>query len=310
MRNVVELEGLTHTNWLRARQQGIGGSDVAAIVGVSPYAGPFDVYVSKVEPIEETQDSGNAMMRMGRLLEDGIAQAYAETTGSVIEKPTHMVAHDDYDWMLASPDRYTDNTGPGVLEVKYVPFSQAWDRGVPDSAELQTRHYMAVLDRDYADVAALLGGRDLRIYRIDRDAQVEDAIMQLEAAFWQRVVDRDPPHADEYATAALRRLYPKSEARAVELSDDLRPALRSFLAAREQEAEAKKRKEAARNRICAALGDADTGLLDGVPVVTWKSAPRSDLDLDRLTADHPDLVAKYRTDGSVRTFLPKRGINP
>ena len=74
--------------WHEARKSGLGGSDIAAVLGLSKWASPMDVWYQKrglVDPLEES----NAMRR-GRLLEPAIAEWYAEETGLQVEDREEM----------------------------------------------------------------------------------------------------------------------------------------------------------------------------------------------------------------------------
>ena len=66
-------------DWHKARRKGLGGSDIAAILGISKWRTPMDVWVEKMGLVEPSEES-YAMMR-GRILEDAIAQWYGEFTG-------------------------------------------------------------------------------------------------------------------------------------------------------------------------------------------------------------------------------------
>ena len=46
-----------HLEWLKARQTGIGGSDVAPILGISKWTTPLDVYNEKVADTPTEKDS-------------------------------------------------------------------------------------------------------------------------------------------------------------------------------------------------------------------------------------------------------------
>lgn len=302
MREVAVLDD-DRASWLAARKQGIGGSDVAAIMGLDPWRGPFDVYVDKIT--DDTDESASPVMRLGQLLEDGIAQAYAETTGSTISKPTHLLAHDDHDWMLGTPDRWTDNRGDGVLEVKLSHRSEEWEQGVPERYQLQAMHYVAVTGLPYCDVAALLHGRDLRVYEVERDDAMIDGLVAIEREFWQRVLDRDPPTPDRLSAASLRKLYANTDPTPIELPDWLGDTIEELRQARLDEKSAKARGETAANIISAALCEHEVGTIDGIEVVTWKPHDRHDINRDAIEWDYPGLLDQYRTTTVVRPVKPK-----
>ena len=71
--------------WLEARRKGLGGSDIAAIMGISKWSTPRDSYLEK-QGVAVDEDN-NAKER-GRILETAIAQWYAEKNGFEIEAGT------------------------------------------------------------------------------------------------------------------------------------------------------------------------------------------------------------------------------
>lgn len=302
MRNVVALEGLSREDWLAARRQGIGSSDVGPILGLDHWRGPFDVYVDKID-VEEQPST--PVMRLGQHMEDGIARAYAEETGSTIEKPTHLYGHDRHEWMLASPDRFTDNEGLGVLEVKMTSRADDLDDGIPDAWQLQCLWQLAVTGLPYADLAALVGGREIRYYRVERDDPTITNLIQIGAAFWQRVLDRDPPPVDAMSTESLKRLY-KGGADAIELPPDFAVKINELRVLKALHKDNETDIEARANEIRAALGDYEIGTLGGVPVVTWGRSLRTGLKLEELRAEYPDLIAAFTKTTPIRTLRIKK----
>lgn len=68
---LVDTEGLTREEWLDWRRRGIGGSDVSAIIGLSPFRTARDIYYDKLGIAAVEEDEGNwVAMEMGHLLED------------------------------------------------------------------------------------------------------------------------------------------------------------------------------------------------------------------------------------------------
>jgi putative phage-type endonuclease len=310
MRNVVALEGLTRPDWLRARRDGIGGSDVAAIMGISPYAGPLDVYADKVAD-DEPVESGDDIMRLGQLMEDGICNAYAEKTGSTITAPEFMVAHDDHGFMLANVDRWTTNEidGPGILEAKNAHRPWMWDRGVPEHYAVQGYHYLAVTGAPYCDVAVLLGGREVRWWRLEANPAITASLVEIESEFWKLVEDRTPPPPDERSAHALSRLYVAEKDTEVDLPEQYVDLLADLARAKTATAEAKATEALLANAIRAGLGTAEVGKIDDRIVVTWKASERRDFDVDAFRAAHPALAEEFTTKTTVRTLRPKKGTN-
>ena len=68
--------------WLEARKEGIGASEVATIVGLNPWETPYQLWRRKTG-----LDPSKAMttaMQTGHILEDGVAQYWAQATGREI----------------------------------------------------------------------------------------------------------------------------------------------------------------------------------------------------------------------------------
>ena len=58
---IVDTDTLSREDWLTYRRLGIGGSDVAAIMGISPFATIRDLYYDKVgiQPLIEEDEESN-----------------------------------------------------------------------------------------------------------------------------------------------------------------------------------------------------------------------------------------------------------
>jgi putative phage-type endonuclease len=100
---------------LELRRSGIGGSDIAAILGLSPYATPLDVFRSKVENYVQ---SDSWAFRRGRLLEPVVAQIYAEETGAMLRE-VGTLRHPDRSIVLATPDRIADRQERGSSKSRH-----------------------------------------------------------------------------------------------------------------------------------------------------------------------------------------------
>lgn len=81
-------------------------------------------------------------------------------------------------------------------------------------------HQLAVTGKQAADVAVLLGGQHLEIYRMERVEQMIAGLIELELKFWHCVQTNTPPPIDGSASseATLRCLYPQDNGQAVDLS--------------------------------------------------------------------------------------------
>jgi len=185
------------------RRRGIGASEAAAVLGLSPWATPADVWARKLGLTEDAPESD--AMAFGVRVEGLIVDWYIERTGNSTSTAGTM---DDPGGrpIYATPDRIVYRTSPPgprlLLEAKST---RSCDEGagwgeegtdaIPDGYLVQVAVQMACADLDRCDVAALdLSARRLRVYRVDRDRETERAIMDALAEWWERyVVRREAP---------------------------------------------------------------------------------------------------------------------
>lgn len=100
---VVDISELTREEWLDYRKKGIGGSDVAAIMGISPFATIRDLYNNKVgilPAIPKEEESNWVAKEVGHRLEDLVAEIFVRKTGLKVFPVRKMFRHPLYPFML------------------------------------------------------------------------------------------------------------------------------------------------------------------------------------------------------------------
>src|SRR5690554_2691682 len=160
---------MTREQWLEERRKGIGGSDAAAIAGLSRYRSPIQVYMDKLGLIEPPEE--NEAMYWGRKLEDIVAEEFSIRTGLKVRRRNAILQHPEYPFMLANVDRLIVGKNEG-LECKTTSAYRAdeWkDDGIPWEYAIQCYHYMAVTGYKAWWIAALIGGNQFIYKRIERD---------------------------------------------------------------------------------------------------------------------------------------------
>lgn len=294
--------------WLAARRQGIGGSDAAAVLGLSKWKTPLQVYLDKRGEAAEIPD--NEAMLWGRALEPVIRQQYAERTGRAVLMPDGILRHPAHGFMLANLDGMTEDRR--VVEIKTARTAQNWGEAgsdeVPQDYLLQVQHYMAVTGFEVADVAVLIGGSDFRIYEVPADRELQEMLIDAEAAFWRAVEQGIPPEPVSYADMQARFGRASREGMIEAESDpDVLVAVAKLRAIRETMKTMEADEEAQKAIIMKALGEKDTLTIAGQPAVTWKAAkPSQRFDSNAFKAAHPALYAEFlKTGEPARRFLLK-----
>lgn len=214
---------------LEERRTGIGGSDVAAILGISPFKDPLTLYLEKrgEAPPKQKPNKNQDGLYWGSLLEEPICQAYSETTGYKVIRQNKVVRSKEHSFMLARVDRKVLGTGKRhYLEAK----SDAWGLGwgeqgsneIPPYVMCQVQHYIKTLNADQFDLPVLIGNRDFRIFAIIPIPEIIERIVLAEEEFWDRVVHGIPPEPNwqaESVTRLMKDLYPGTDGSVTVLPD-------------------------------------------------------------------------------------------
>lgn len=250
----------SEAEWLEARRKGVTASEIAVIMGLSPYSSPYALYHQKLGILPA--DGDQAVFERGRVLEPYVAEKFAAAHLEflVMGDGRQLFAHSERPWQLATPDRElvsydvepeTGGTIPigtvAVLECKTDAGSDEW--GEPGTDEIPV-HYrcqalwqMDVMGVPTAHVSCLdparwqireyvvthaegCGpGRNMLAYPSLACAACDDVVLMRDAArdFLGRIERQDPPDVDwRPATAsALRGLYPDEDGGDIEVRASL-----------------------------------------------------------------------------------------
>lgn len=274
---------MSREDWLAARRVGIGGSDAAAVLGLSEYRSPMSVYLDKIGATLQP-DAASEKAYWGNMLEDVVAQHYASVNDVKVKRNNHILIREDLPFMIANIDRdvFSPREGRYGFEAKTTDAMNRkyWVEGddviVPINYTMQVQHYMAVTGYPFFDVACLIGGNYYVQRRVPRDEELIEYIIEKESEFWHNVETRTPPAWDgsQNGWDVLRLLYPRSEqGKIISLPQEMAPLLHEYqqlelarqnLSAQSKEIE--RQRDIYKQEICAALGDAEIGLLDGVEI--------------------------------------------
>ena len=305
---VADATHQTHDEWLNARREGIGGSDAAAILGVSPWTSAYTLWLDKTGQSSHTEET--PAMRFGTLMEGPIRDTYREMTGQSVAETPFTYAHPEHPFMRANLDGLIlDDEGyaEAILEVKTAANPWAWANGVPAYYVAQVQHYMAVVGLPRAVVVVLLGGEDLQTFDVDADPDYQAALIKVEAEFWQSVKDGTEPLPDgsKATHEAIRKQWKADTGKATELDGEILGAIAWRKDRMERIAEMEAEKREAEAIIMKALEDADTGTSNGQTLVTWKEQTTNRLDTKALKEAHPELVAEFTKASTTRVLRIK-----
>ena len=308
---------MTREEWLAERKSGIGGSEAAAILGLSPWATAVNVWLDKTGRAAPQEE--NEAMRIGTALEQFVADRYCQETGRTVQKFNKMIHKG---CLLGNFDRLVVPEGEKiashmgevrtdtVLECKTS--SREWEDGVPLYYQTQVQHYMGLEPMlQHADVACLfLGRKHFKVFRVERDQETISFMQATLTDWWQKhIIEGVMPQPTNEIDCKL--LWARSHiGKTVDATEEIAEKVVKYAEAKATEKKIKEEAAALQSDICVALGDAEVLLgLDGKPLVTWKSSKDSSKTdweaLARKLGATDEMVAEFTTTsaGSRRFIL-------
>lgn len=308
---IKSTKDMSRLEWLQLRKQGIGGSDAGAILGISRWKSPFNVYMDKIEPVvTEDEDNQSEAAYWGTELEDMVAREFTKRTGKKVRKKNQMLRHDEHEFMIANLDR--DVVGEkAFLECKTVGAygEKEWkDDEVPASYLTQVQHYMAVTGDEKCYMAVLIGGQKFIWKEIQRDQELIDMIIAAEKYFWENHVQKGIPPALDGSSAAeefLKEKYAISDPeQTIELKSDYAKRIPNLLEIKARIKELQEKEKEIENNIKDEMKKAEVAYAPGFQI-TWKTSVQSRVDSTALKEKYPDIYKATLKEITQRKFSIK-----
>lgn len=291
---------MNREQFLLDRKQGIGGSDVAAIMGLSPWATALDVFRDKTNP-ELALDEPSEDMQRGIRVEKYILQEYSERSEVQLDTNVPTIIDPQYPFMRANIDaRQLD--GNVIIEAKSTkaPLS-SWEKGIPEYYKTQVAYYAMLADADYVEIPVLFSGWTYACFTYWRDETFEAEIKAAVINFWQNhIVKNIPPKPT--TIDELKAAYPIiSDEKTITADNDMREKVYQLQEASEQRKTLEKQEKKLKAEIQCFMGDA--GLLDaGFCKLALKERNATRFDTTSFKESKPELYQQYLNDSSYRTL--------
>lgn len=290
------------------RQNSLGSSDAPIVCGASSYCSPLELYYKLHGELPRYSDEESQAQRIGSKIEPLIAELAAEELGVKIRRaPTKR--HPHHAFMVANLDFEIVNhpRGPGIFEIKNRIGAKPYDE-LPDDIQIQTAHQLAVTRREWGKVAVLFGFGVLKTYEVERDTELEEYLIDIEAQFLLRVEQHDPPTEawTPKTVDLLKRLYPRDSGQEIVLADNHAINAAGFLQAKQEIEAAEEKKALYEGLLKQAIGAASLAKTPGYQM-SWKSTKGGKrFDEDLFAQEHPELYERYMvTKPGYRVFRVK-----
>jgi len=289
---------ISREQFLLERKQGIGGSDVAAIMGLSPWRTALDVYNDKLSPINLEEEPHDDLKR-GIRAEKYILEEYAENTGETLLCNIPTFVDSQYPFMRGNVDAKLQSQNV-IVEAKSTKASiSSWDSGIPEHYRLQVAYYAMLADSDRVDIPVLFSGWRYGCYTYWRDAEFEAQIKIAVINFWQNHILKNIT-PEPQSLAELQVAYPiiNSEV-TIKADEDIRNTVSELQAVSAKRKELEATEKCLKQSIQQYMGEA--GLLDaGFCKLALKNRLTKRLNTSALKLAVPEIYQSYLQETQYR----------
>lgn len=292
------------------RHKYIGGSDIAAIMGMSRWKTPLKLWTEKTLRVPAPDLSNVEAVEMGTELEQFVADMFTKKTGKAVRRAPKTYWHPDYPYMVAHVDRLVTGSDE-LLECKTCSVfkKDEWENDeIPQEYILQVMWYLGITGRRVGHIAVLIGGQSFKYKQIEFDQELFDQMVEAAKEFWEKVQNDIPPALMANDDETLKELYGEHNDFMIELyptDEESKAASESF---EEQVAYLQEVKgqisdlEKVKKEIEAKIKDIikdNLGIKTPKYVITWKlQKGQITYDKDKMIED--GVYDKYATQGSFR----------
>lgn len=304
---------MTHQEWLEDRRKGIGGSDVATILGLNKYKSVYQLWLEKTGQVEVTSAQSEAAY-WGNTLEEVVAEEFSKRTGKKVRRRNMVFEHPKYPFLRANIDR--DVVGENaVLECKTANqyLANEWDDDeIPIQYICQVQHYMNVLNLDYVYFAVLIGGQKFVWKKMERDQELINMITEKLVEFWTENVEKGIEPAIDGLKATsdfLTQRYLDTDESETELNAAFDENIANLARLKGDKKIIEENITLLENELKQALGKSDATIgITPNNIVSWKKTQSKRLDKKKLIEKYPDVADDediYSTNVTKRLTIKK-----
>jgi len=291
----VASQALDQDDWLKARGSGIGGSEIAAILGKSPWNSARQIWLTKTGQFSESEKKPQSeQARWGNVLETTIADEWAKRENRNYINIPVILRDDAHPFMFANIDGFTlseDRTQvEGILEIKTTSAfnKDAWETGpVPEYYMCQANWYCTITGLPAFDIVCLIGGQKLVGYHFPVDQELCREMRKGAEYFWNENVQKMiEPEAQASDMDTLKELEHTEESIVIE-DEGVENVAEMYIQLRDKIGQLSKVKDALYAQLFAALGTASSALTLTHTISIAKSERRN-CDLLKLQQEYPE----------------------
>lgn len=296
----------THEEWLNDRMKGIGGSDVGALLGLNKYKSAYTLWAEK-SGLLLNDEVDNEAMRVGRDLEQYVADRFMEATGKKVVTSEYSFQSEKYPFMLANVDRLLvdEEVGLECKTASALTRCDFEDGDIPPSYYCQCMHYMAVTGFKKWYIAILVMGKGFYWYEINRNEEEIQALIEAERDFWNCVESCEAPEVDaSESTKDTLNIRWQSQDKECILGHEAEDSVKELLSIKKRIKALRELQTAYENVIKSEMEEAEFAEVENA-TIKWKTSKSESFDKTTFKKENPELYKKYLKETTSRKFYLK-----
>lgn len=317
------------------RSKFVGGSDAAAILGVSPYKTPVELWLEKTgkAPNEVIDAARQRMFDRGHKLEPFIRDMVVDKLrdlGMTVELIACNARYIDPDhpFMSCEIDFELRLTGEMEIGGEVVVFDgehvnadaksvtgfarKKWGEenteDVPIEYAAQFMHGLMVTpgQRRFCLVAALRSFDDVDIYWTRRDDETIAAMREKEVFFWNDCVLAGVA-PDTFTFDDVKLLFPGDNGLSIDATAEVAIKVKELAGVKAQIKDLEEAEEILKHEIANFINPFAILKFDGKEIASWKGQSTARFDVTAFKEAEPELAAKYTKTTTTRVLRLKKG---
>lgn len=301
------------------RRAWIGGSDAAAVMGLSPWQTPVELWLEKTgqRAPQEPDAARQRILDRGKKLEpvvlDMVVDKLRERGHSVeivarnkcYSDPEHAFLSCEIDFELLLDGEHINGDCKTVHGFARKKWGEEDTEEVPIEYAAQFMHGLMITGRSRCLVAALIGLDDVAIYWVKRDDDTIAGMRAKEVDFWQRcVLGGERP--DVMTFDDIKALYPRDNGQSVEASEEIVAKVEQLAAVKAQKKLIEEREAELQLDISEYISPHAALTYGGKEIATWKGQGHTSFMQKEFRAAHPELADQFTKRSTVRVLRLKK----
>lgn len=290
------------------RSKYFGSSDIAPILGISPWRTKLDVFLDKTQGRQPVTPEKAAIFKRGHRLEPYILDMYAEDTGENLIHRGERYIDLEFPFLAAEIDAETESGKNVEAKSTRADWGRVWGSEMTDEIPVyynaQAMFGMGINGAESAEFPVLIGIDDFRIYRVERDQEIITNLKSAAVEFWnEHIVAGAAPEPS--TVGDIERLFPWDAGSVVQATDQIRDAYLELKDLRKRIKLLEGDEEEIVKRIKLFMGEHQILQYGADKLLSWKSQKARLFDAKSFTAKHPTIAEKFRYDSISRVMRIK-----